>query len=299
MATPAINLSESKAKDARSSESKAKEVKARTLMFKLGKEVSKSVRIFFVSRGWTEYKRKSKKVDDEEWNEVCNLFWQDKAFQPQTHKSLMSHQVVNHFQNTKSICRKDHLARTMQQMRYNFGGVYNFTPRTFVLAKDNDEFALYFETLNTQRNKERLRSAVWISKPCTGRRGENIFLFESMSDLKTNIASGSQTGCVVQRYLDDPYLIGGYKFDLRLYVFVPRFWPLQCYLYRKGLVRFGSQKYDLCSLENKFCHLTNSSVNKTSPNLNEDKEEIGTGCKWTLQTLFDHLKQRGHDTGAL
>jgi tubulin polyglutamylase TTLL4 len=47
---------------------------------------------------------------------------------------------------------------------------------------------------------------------------------------------------VVQRYIAQPYLINGSKFDLRLYVFMSSVDPLRIYLYDDGLVRFASGK---------------------------------------------------------
>jgi len=45
---------------------------------------------------------------------------------------------------------------------------------------------------------------------------------------------------VVQRYIDNPYLINDTKFDLRLYILITSINPLRLYLYDNGLVRFAS-----------------------------------------------------------
>ena len=37
---------------------------------------------------------------------------------------------------------------------------------------------------------------------------------------------------MIPRYLDSPYLVGGKKFDLRIYALVTSYNPLRVYLYR-------------------------------------------------------------------
>ena len=70
------------------------------------------------------------------------------------------------------------------------------------------------------------------------------------------------------------------------------------YLYSEGLVRFGTDKFSLGELSNIFSHLTNTSINKLSPNYNEDKERIGPGGVTTQSTHFNtsllNFKKYGH-----
>lgn len=82
-------------------------------------------------------------------------------------------------------------------------------------------------------------------------------------------------GILASKYIMNPHLINGLKYDLRVYVLVSSFNPLKVYIYNDGLVRFATQRYtnnnDL--LHNKFIHLTNFSINKRAPNFvkNTDK----------------------------
>ena len=75
----------------------------------------------------------------------------------------------------------------------------------------------------------------------------------------------------VSRYISNPLLINGYKFDLRVYVLVTSFEPLRVYVYKEGLVRFATEPYNETFEEcrfwgpkSKYAHLTNYSINKKS-----------------------------------
>jgi len=103
-----------------------------------------------------------------------------------------------------------------------------------------------------------------------------------------------------------PLLLDGYKFDLRLYVCVGSFSPLEAHIYTEGFGRFSTEPYsnDATSLSNKFVHLTNSSIQKEqtavehlTKSTNFDAEKGGTKC--ALSLLLRRLHNAGVDTDVL
>lgn len=49
---------------------------------------------------------------------------------------------------------------------------------------------------------------------------------------------------ICQQYVSRPFLIDGYKFDLRIYVLVTSCDPLRVFVYKDGLGRFSTVKYE-------------------------------------------------------
>lgn len=100
----------------------------------------------------------------------------------------------------------------------------------------------------------------------------------------------------MSRYISNPLLINGHKFDLRIYVLVTCFEPLRIYVYKEGLARFASETYsEKVNINNKFIHLTNYSINKNNHNFiqNEDIENDDFGFKWSLSAFCKHLESVG------
>ena len=143
---------------------------------------------------------------------------------------------------------------------------FDFTPETFVLPNDYPHF--YSRFISDKK-------ATWIVKPSCSSQGRGIFLLDNIHDLSLD------ESLIVSRYIQDPYLINGLKFDLRLYVLITSFEPLRIYLYEEGLVRFASEKYANGFKDNRFIHLTNYSVNKKNENFiqNTNFKEDGVGHK--------------------
>ena len=100
---------------------------------------------------------------------------------------------------------------------------WDFMPQMFVLLEEA-------ELLKEQMDKE--KGSFWIIKPPNLARGKGI----SVVDQFEKVPKTTQPICV-QRYLLQPFLIDGRKFDLRVYVLVTSIDPLRIYVYEEGLAR--------------------------------------------------------------
>lgn len=196
-------------------------------------------------------------------------------------KTLRDNQKINHIPGTFQIGRKDRLWKNLYRYMTKFGKKeFGFIPRTYVLPQDSKLLRAAFDRAGGKTK--------WIVKPPASARGTGIKVIHKWNQIPKKIP------LIVQRYISNPYLINGNKFDLRLYVLVTSFNPLRIYLYDNGLVRFASVKYseENSTLTNRYMHLTNYSINKLSNNYaqNEDAEAC-EGHKWTIRSLWTYLEE--------
>jgi len=96
-------------------------------------------------------------------------------------------------------------------------------------------------------------------------------------------------------YIDDPYIIDGLKFDLRLYVLLAGTDPLRIFLFNDGLARFATHRYhkpNSSNLQDVFMHLTNFSVNKNNTEFifNDKEENEDKGHKRSMSSVFKMLE---------
>ncbi|XP_071447577.1 polyglutamylase complex subunit TTLL1-like [Hetaerina americana] len=244
-------------------------------------DLDKSVLVSnFEKRGWLQV------GPEEDWNfywagtQTCrNLFSVDSGYR------MHDHQTINHFPNHYELTRKDLLVKNIKRYRKELekegsplaertsavassGRQYlylDLVPVTFVLPADYNMFVEEYR---------KTPQSTWIMKPCGKSQGAGIFLINKLSKLKKwsreSKSPSAFNPClvresyVISRYIDNPLLIGGKKFDLRLYVLVTSFRPLKAYLFKLGFCRFCTVKYDTGTqeLDNMYVHLTNVSVQK-------------------------------------
>ena len=140
---------------------------------------------------------------------------------------------------------------------------FNFIPETFVLPDQLAQFEESFLQVQARHNhKGKVGSNLWIVKPSSSSRGRGIFIVDKLKQVPRH------ENCIISKYIDNPLLLYEHKFDLRIYVLVTCYDPLRVYLFREGLVRFASEKYDASNITEagKFAHLTNYSINKKNEN---------------------------------
>eukprot|EP00931_Biecheleriopsis_adriatica_P043832 TRINITY_DN25047_c0_g1_i2.p1 TRINITY_DN25047_c0_g1~~TRINITY_DN25047_c0_g1_i2.p1 ORF type:complete len:1120 (-),score=230.23 TRINITY_DN25047_c0_g1_i2:276-3635(-) len=216
------------------------------------------------------------------------IHWSGPNIRDVVYQTMTEHQRINHFPGSTELTRKDRLWCHFAEMAEMYGtGAFDFVPETYVLPEQVEEFLACYERTKCS----------WIVKPNASSRGRGIFMLRDLSELPL------EETMVVSRYVDNPLLIQGLKFDLRVYVLVTAFEPLKAYIYREGLTRFASKTYSTKEehMQDAFRHLTNYSINKNSCKFveNSDLRADNVGHKWSLSALNKHLHCVGVDVNLM
>ncbi|KAJ3013292.1 putative tubulin polyglutamylase ttll2 [Thoreauomyces humboldtii] len=238
------------------------------------------ISIFWLHEGWLPY------IPSQ--SPYWNLWWKGSRFLKSDYADLTSYQRLNHFPRTTALTRKDSLYRLLRTMRGIYGvSHFDFVPETWSLPNDYTKFVkVYADEEFDGRGRRR---GMWICKPADQSRGRGVFVFRELGALMY------EGNAVLQRYIGNPLLISGYKFDMRCYVVVRSYSPLVIYNYHEGLARFATHPYTPTDDSNIYAHLTNTSINKFSPWLSHEKEEVGAGCRWTFGRLRKWFEACGID----
>eukprot|EP00047_Mylnosiga_fluctuans_P010918 m.18593 g.18593 ORF g.18593 m.18593 type:complete len:531 (-) comp3357_c0_seq2:999-2591(-) len=260
-----------------------------------------------LSRGWKQI------TEDSGWDMYwCDVGWIRESFDS---TYFPENARVCHFRNHYELTRKDMVAKNLKRFRKELERQaippsappgkrtaslpppppaqpnaiklkVDFLPTTFKLPS---EYRMFVEEFKKQP------SSAWIMKPVGSSQGKGIFLVTKLSQLAEWRADTRFTGeeldeedkpaeYIVQKYVENPYLVGGRKFDLRIYCLVTSFQPLRAWLYREAFARFTFVRYSMDDLSNTVAHLTNVAIQKKSTEYDKSK-----GCKWMFCELKRHL----------
>jgi len=250
------------------------------------------------SRGWIH-------VTDEgaDWDFYwCDVGWMREVFD---HCYMDENARICHFRNHYELTRKNLMVKNFKRYRKQLerecgkleAAKCDFFPPTFELPT---EYHMFVEEFKKYPN------ATWIMKPAAKSQGKGIFLFRKLKDItdwkKNSVYKPPQVAdsnadkdpvetYVVSKYIDNPYLVGNKKFDIRFYVLVCSYAPLKVWLYREAFARFSTVRYNMESIEDNVVHLTNVAIQKLAPDYDPERD-----CKWSVSSLKRYLTAKhGHE----
>ncbi|XP_053307908.1 inactive polyglycylase TTLL10 [Spea bombifrons] len=165
----------------------------------------------------------------------------------------------------------------------------DFFPETYRLdiASEREAFFLLYD-----------ESQTWICKPTGLNQGRGIFLLknaEQVNDLRHQLQAinedpkrspyRSPQGKIAQRYIPNPLLLGGRKFDVRSYMVIASTVPYFVFFHH-GYVRLTCNNYDPTS-DDLTGHLTNQYMQKKHPLYSELKEET----VWSMERFNNYVNE--------
>ena len=112
---------------------------------------------------------------------------------------------------------------------------------------------------------------IWIVKPGGLSRGRGVHCIDQLNDILSNVKPCNQT--IIQKYIENPLVINGRKFDIRQWVLVTDLNPLTVWLFDTPYVRFGAENYHIDDFKNVFSQLTGNSIAKHSEKFNSGEIE--------------------------
>lgn len=208
-------------------------------------------------------------------------------------------QFVNHIPNNDVITSKARFLDTMRAYTETTGEHFPYHPVSFATERGSAE------KLAALAAAEQDPGTAWVLKPSRGLGGNGIeicrgpaelreYLFPAPRDLALEEVSRPKPteGWVVQRYIENPLLLAGRKFDMRAYCIVTRTEP-HLWFFRPGYCKVALEPYN-ADLSDRFAHLTNACVQKTHP---EYRESLRGKHIWSEDEAEAELIASGRHVG--
>jgi hypothetical protein len=189
-------------------------------------------------------------------------------------------------------CSKAALDRSLSYMRHLFPYEYDFFPRSWNVKTHFKQFCRDYDSSKT-----------YIIKPSFGKQGDGIYLFQKFNEFVRIVEGHPSDNLIVQEYVDNPMLLGGYKFDMRVYVMIESLDPFVIHVFRDGLTRLCTEQYSAptqSNLGDAYMHLTNYSLNKKHTDFKSNNTDNGEGIhdtssKRSIETMLAQLNEAGLD----
>ncbi|KAL3319460.1 Tubulin tyrosine ligase-like, member 10 [Cichlidogyrus casuarinus] len=232
--------------------------------------------------------------------ECARFRWTELSNQINYNAFREGEQQLNHFPNNGLISNKLGLLMCLRQYEQQFKNTKNrlpnlllkdIIPETYVVSdiRERDLFTKAFKP-----------GTLWINKPTGMNQGKGIFLVRDIQSFLDNITTRekeytqltiprSPMPRIAQRYIENPLLLDGRKFDIRSFMVVANSYPYLV-LYHPGYVRLSIQKYSKDDT-NLATHLTNQFIQKKEPMYYRVYEDT----VWSMSQLNDYVNEHYSD----
>jgi len=194
---------------------------------------------------------------------------------------------IGKFPGTETLLFKTHLTEAFQEKPWY--------PSTYILPNDKVSF------LKEIRARGESNNNMWIGKPRNDYGGTGIRVYKGTDPelVKAVHDSESAPRSLIQHYIADPHLVGGYKYHMRIHLVITNVSPLQAFVQENGQCLFATKKYTLASntLGANFdppAHVTNMGLNSKPENKENyfmKKPVVGRGQQIRMRQLVSHLSE--------
>ena len=195
------------------------------------------------------------------------------------------YQRLNKFYNFEQYVSKSLLYNNYKKFKNKYPNEYNYMFDTYSYPEEKDSIEKKFGNYNIKYNKD-----IWLVKPQIGSEGRKIFILTNLSDIILH-------KFIINKYLYNPHLIKGYKYDIRFLGLISSIQPIKLYLYNESKVRLSSEKYKFfeSSINNKFMVLINVRVNILNKNkykYPQNSTKIEDTNLWNFETYKKYLERK-------
>jgi len=265
-------------------------LKKKSTFYISGQNGTALVEVYLLKNGW--------KRDLEKNCEDIKLRWCEVKTSNNYSEFREGEQMIYQIPNNKLLTTKigllvslrdyDRVMNKVHKGKSKIMPYQSFFQESYRLDVKDDRNAFF----DTYKEKE-----LWISKPTGANQGRGIYLIRSTEEVeriknlyteveeKTKKKRKVPAARLVQRYVTNPLLLDGKKFDVRNYMLIASGQPYVVF-YRDGYCRLTCTQYDrnskdLCS------HLTNQAMQKKSPLYEENKEET----VWSMDRFNNYVNE--------
>ena len=193
-------------------------------------------------------------------------------------------QKINKYFNYMEYISKSSLYSNYKNFKDRYPNDYDYMFETYSYPEQKNIIKKKFKNYIINES-----NYLWMIKPKLASLGNNISILKDFSQIKLK-------DYIITKFLDNPHLINGYKYDIRFHGLISSIKPLKLYLYNEGFVRFCSEKYNFStySLDNKYEFITNIYLNKKNKEkyiYPKNSSEIEKSHLWNLETLKNYYKR--------